>query len=231
MLTYSNTGSVGTFINMDPESDYYFTDERKLYSRSNEILSYSGNRTNRVQINMATTSNYISPVVDVAKTHSLLIDSIVNSNTTNETNASGGSLYNKYISKIVTLEENQDAEDMRVVLTAYRPPTTDVKVWMKIKHAEDADLFDSKSWVELERTFEGDNEYSSISNRNDFKEFEYTIPAAYLTGSLGEVQYTQANTNIKFTGYKNFSIKIGLLADNSAVIPRVADLRVIALQI
>lgn len=231
MLTYSNTGSAGPFVNIDPESDYYFTDERKLFSRSNEILSHSSNKTNRVQVDMSTTSNYISPVLDVRKTHSLLIDSIVNSNTTNETNSSGGELYNKYISKIVTLEENQDAEDMRIILTAYRPPTTDVKVWMKIKHAEDGDPFDSKQWIELERTFEGDNEYSSLSNKNDFKEFQYTIPDSYLTGSLGEVQYTQANTNTTFTGYRNFSIKIGLLADNSAVIPRVADLRVIALQI
>lgn len=231
MLTYSNTGIEGSYTAIDPESDYYFTDERKLFSRSNEILSHSGNRTNRLQMSMTTTSDYVSPVLDLGRTHSLLIDSVINEDDTNETNASGGSLYNKYISKIVTLDENQDAEDMKIILTAYRPPTTDVKVWIKIKHAEDGNLFELKPWVEMERSFEGDNSYSSISKRDDFKEFTYTIPASYLTGSLGEVQYTQANTNTVFTGYKQFSVKIGLLGTNSAVIPKVADLRVIALQV
>lgn len=231
MATYSNTGVSGGYVTIDPESDYYFTNERKLFSRTNEVLSYSSDRTNKVQVSMSTTSGYVSPIIDVAKTHSLIIDNIVNNDATGEDGSSGGNLYNKYISKIVTLEENQDAEDMRIILTSYRPPGSDIKVWMKIKHAEDGDIFDSKYWVELERTFEGDNLYSSISKRDDFKEFEYRIPDAYLTGSLGEVQYTQANTNVKFTGYKNFSIKIGLMSTDSAVVPRVADLRVIALQI
>jgi hypothetical protein len=32
------------------------------------------------------------------------------------------------------------------------------------------------------------------------------------------------------TGFKQFSIKIGLLGDDSAIVPRVGDLRAIALQ-
>lgn len=231
MLSYSNTGVSGSFVTIDPESDYYFTSERKLFSRSNEILDHSGNRTNRLQSTLRTSSDYVSPIIDLERTHSLLIDSTINNDATDETNATGGNLYNKYISKIVTLDENQDAEDMKVILTSYRPPSTDVKVWVKIKHSEDSDLFDSRPWIELERSFEGNILYSSISDRNDFKEYEYTIPSSYLTGSLGEVQYTQSNTNIVFTGYRQFSIKIGLLGTNSAVLPKVADLRVIALQV
>jgi hypothetical protein len=46
----------------------------------------------------------------------------------------------------------------------------------------------------------------------------------------GEVQYTNSQ-GIKFTGYKYFQVKIGLVGINSAVVPRVADLRVLALSI
>jgi hypothetical protein len=56
------------------------------------------------------------------------------------------------------------------------------------------------------------------------------FPAANLSGTLSEVQYRNTANTTTFTGYKNFAVKIGLLSDNSAIVPRVADLRVIALQ-
>ena len=99
-------------------------------------------------------------------------------------------------------------------------------------------------WIELEKA--DDTVYSSLVNRNDFKEFSYGIPSRYLTGnnyvqsgsSLGVFQYRNTK-NTQFTGYRSYQIKIGLLGGpenttdpiNSALVPRVADLRVIALQI
>ena len=230
MKTYSNTGTEGSFASINPNDNYYFLDERALFSRSIERSTYSNNRTNQVQITMSSTSDYVSPVFDVAKTQSLLIDNIVNSNTTNENLASGGRLYNKYISKTVTLAEGQDAEDMKIILTSYRPPNTDVRVWVRLLNAEDGDAFAQRPWIEMEKANDADGAYSSQSNRNDFIEYTYQFPTANLTGSDGEVQYRNNANTTTFTGYKNFAVKIGLLSDNSAVIPRVADLRVICLQ-
>lgn len=231
LKTWSNTGTEGSFVNMNPNENYYFTDERALYSRSTEVASYSSANTMQMQMQMSTTSNYQSPVLDLARTHTIYVDNIVNTNTTNETAATNGALFNKYISKTVTLAEGQDAEDIRVVLTSYRPPTTDVKVYAKILHAEDADPFASRPWIELEPTESSSTAYSSLSDRNDFVEYHYGFPAANLTGSLGQVQYTNLAGTTTFTGYKYYAIKIGLTAENSAVVPRVADLQVIALQI
>jgi hypothetical protein len=201
-----------------------------VYSRSNEIASLSSNRSNKVRVNMNSSSNYLTPVFDIGRTQSIIVDNIVNSNTVNETNESGGNLFNKYISKIVTLAEGQDAEDLKVYLTAYRPPNTDVKVWIKILNGEDSDTMAQKSWIELEKSFGGDISYSSLVDKKDFKEYIFNIPSSYMTGTLGEVRYTNTQS-ILFTGYKSFQIKIGLLATNSAIIPRVADLRAIGLQI
>lgn len=230
MQTYSNTGSVGSYFTVSPSENYYFTSEQALYSKSNEIASLSGNRSNKVKITMSTLTNYLSPIVDLTRTHSVYVDNIINNDATGENGASGGYLANRYISKVITLAEGQDAEDIKVILTAYRPPTTDVRVWIKILNGEDSDTLDSRSWIELSKASDGDTLYSSISNRDDFKEYDFGFPTSYLTGPQGQVQYTNSQ-GIVLTGYKYFAVKVGLLSPNSALVPRVADLRTIALQI
>jgi hypothetical protein len=118
-----------------------------------------------------------------------------------------GKLFNKYISQPIILAEGQDAEDIRVIITAYRPPPTDIKIWFKPRHSEDPDTLEVLPWIELEKS---DNTvYSSLVNRNDFKEFNYVIPERYLSGnnylqsgsSLGVFQYRNTN-NTLFTGYR-----------------------------
>jgi hypothetical protein len=309
MKTYSNTGIEGAYFDIEPSETYHFETEQALYSRTKEINSFSGNRTNMVKVGMRTGSNTVSPVLDLTKTHSVYIDTHINSNTTNETLATGGALLNKYISRTVTLAEGQDAEDMEVILAAYRPPGTDVKVWLRLAHAEDTSTsFESKGWVELVRPGIEDGKYSSKDDRNDYIEYNYNIPSTtpdrltigstmfisgvstinvgdtlvgltsatettvdriegtiyvmsdtgYLIGETanvvnstgvvvgntvigqigqqpslrgpnGEVTYT-TDDGLSFTGYKSFSVKIGLLSDNSAIYPKVGDLRCIALQ-
>ena len=136
-------------------------------------------------------------------------------------------MINKYISQTVTLEDGQDAEDIKVVLTAYRPPNTDVKVWVKFLNAEDGETMAQKSWIELEKL--DDTVYSSLANMNDFIVFNYKIPVAYMTGTNGEFQYTDSSGSV-YTGYKYYAVKIGLSGSNSAVVPKVGDLQVINLQ-
>jgi hypothetical protein len=166
----------------------------------------------------------------MGRTHTIYLDNVITANSGGETAASGGELINRYISRTVTLAEGQDAEDIQVVLTAYRPPNTDVKVWIKILHREDSTLFENAPWIELSRT-SGDV-YSSLAFRNDFKEYTYGFATANLTGTNGEVEYTNS-AGVKFTGYKYFAVKIGIVntQNNTAVYPRVGDLRAIALQI
>jgi len=230
MQTYSNTGTIGSYFTVSPSENYYFTSEQALYSKSNEIASLSSDRSNKVKVSMSTLTNYLSPLVDLSRTHAVYVDNIINNDATGENGVSGGYLANRYISKVITLAEGQDAEDIKVILTAYRPPTTDVRVWIKILNGEDSDTLDSRSWIELNKASDGDTLYSSISNRDDFKEYEFGFATSYLTGTQGQVQYTNSQ-GIVLTGYKYFAIKVGILSPNSALVPRVADLRTIALQI
>jgi hypothetical protein len=228
MRTTSNAMVAGSYATIDEGDTQYFDEEKAILSRSNEIDEISGEQSNRVQISMRSATEYLSPVLDMGRTHTIVIDNIVNNNTANELLSTGGELINKYINRPVTLAEGQDAEDLSVILTAYRPPTTDVYVWARIMHNEDTQFaFSDLPWIPLEML--DSTAYSALANRDDFREFSYQFPEAYLTGPNEEVQYTN-QAGITFTGFKYFALKIGLSANNSAVVPRVADLQVIAMQ-
>jgi hypothetical protein len=215
------------FMSVSADKTIELLDEYCIKSRSTEISSYSSVPSTQFNVQMTSISPYTSPVIDTGFYNSIFVENIINNNITDETNPSGGNLFNKYISKIVTLANGQDAEDLVVLLSAYIPPTTDVKVWMKIQNFEDtSETFDSKPWIEMRRN--NPNAFSLISDRSNFISLRYDIPTEYLTGPNGEVQYISSGTT--FTGFKRFSVKIGLLGQNSAVVPRVADLQVIALQ-
>ncbi len=309
MKTAANASpyTMSDFVSIKDNENIYFTSERAVLSRTNEIAA--GQVSNNVKITMTSTSQYVSPVVDLARTHTIYVDNLINANTykedatgvtlvlsgntaninisdvliggTSGTNTTvtfvsgnnitvvpsvnvntkfaiaetltiydanvvsktltsnvtsiiydnkkpGGLLINKYISVPITLAEGQDAEDLIVMLTSYRPPGTDVKVYVKILNGEDSQAFDYLPWIEMETA---DNApYSSISNINDFVEYTYRFPVAQRSGPNSEVQYKNPD-GITFTGFKYYAVKIGLLGENAAVVPRVGDLRVIAIQI
>ena len=308
----STTGAVGTYIKVDPSTTQYFNTEQAVLSRTNEINLLAGANSQTILVSMKTSSNAVSPLLDLTKTQTIILDNIINNDTTDETLPTHGALINKYISKTVTLAEGQDAEDLRVILSAYRPPGTDVKVWIKILNAEDGTPFSQQHWVELYKDGNGDNEYSSLDDRNNFKEYTYLVPTGsvdrltlantYVTGGVnvgmtlngltsgfsalveniesttiyvmsdtgyyaGEtanvvnstgivvgntqvyatgrtvalnseyggaanvISYT-TDAGVTYSTYKYFALKVGLLNDgvNSAIVPRVGDLRAIALQ-
>jgi len=236
MRPTSNTGTLGSYRPVSEGGAYLFDTEQALFSRSNELEFLSGERSNKTRITMTSQTDYLSPVFDISKTRSVYVDNIINANTVYDLELfpAGGELINKYISRVVTLADGQDAEDLHVYLTSYRPPGTDVLVWCKLLNAEDTDTMAQRGWIPMNKSSEG--AFSSISNRADFREYRYTIPESYLTGPQtdnspgGEVQYTNSKGAV-FTGYKYFAIKVGLAGNNSAIVPRVADLRAICLQL
>ena len=320
MKATSNTGAQdSTFIPVDDNENFYFSEEKAILSRSNEIASTSlnGAPSNQVQTKMFTQSEYVTPILDVGRTHTVFVDNIVNANTYKEdytgltvtlsdaalanvgnilvnnltlanstiisktgndvvitvptTNYSigtvleirdnvssttakvgssnvtvnniigdtktptGGALINKYISKPVVLADGQDAEDILVIMTAYRPIGTDVAVWMRLVNAEDGDSYSNIPWYKLEMV--DDTAYSTSGDRNDFREYTFKFPATMMTGNTGAnsapntvVQYRNSQGTL-FSGFKIFSLKVGLTATNSAIVPRVADLRAIAVQV
>lgn len=206
-----------------PDETSYFDEENVILSRTTEVASFSSQSSAQAKAEMVTTTRYLSPVIDLSRSNAVYVHNLINNDDTDEAGApEGGNAINKYISKTVTLADGQDAEDLIVSLTAYRPPNSTVKVYYKIRNDEDGDLFDEKNWVEMDYP----EVYSSKANRNNFIDMSFSVPSSQL--SSGVVQYTSGGNT--FLGFKQFAVKIVLLGTNSALVPRVADLRVIAAQ-
>lgn len=306
------------YISTTPDVIETYFDEYTILSHSNEISKFGTTSpySNKIKTTMVTSSEYVSPVLNLARAQSILVHNIINNDATNEDQPSGGNLLNKYISKITTLADGQDAEDLIVNLTAFRPIGTDVKVWAKMKPDEDVSVFRQQDWIELEASA---NVFSSSTSDTDFKELNYNIPSVYKDGNSvfqyvknatpivanttgfdivnnailianadtifsanqqvyymvppggtpltplaantayyvdtvnssaitlkasyggSTIDITDFRTDAEpeahtiggdvYSGFKQFSIKIGLMGEDSANPPRVGDLRVIALQV
>jgi hypothetical protein len=68
----------------------------------------------------------------------------------------------------------------------------------------------------------------SSTARSGFVEYDYTIPAGP-NKPAGVLEYTVGSAT--FTGYKTFAVKVIPLSTNSSVIPKIRELRAIALQV
>jgi hypothetical protein len=235
------SGAQTGYIPAAPDDNSSYDTEVLLLSRYNELNSFGGNPSSRIKASMATTSNYVSPILDVTRANSIYVHNIINNpiyganaehiaslNSQNldlytELLPSSGQVINKYISRTITLANNQDAEDLIVKLTAYRPPGSTIKVWMKVRSNEDGTPFEQRPWIEMTYT----ESFSSKANPYNYIDIDYNVDPAYLNAE-GWVQYTSGG--ITYKTFKQFAIKIGLMGTDSAIVPKVTDVRAIALQ-
>jgi hypothetical protein len=199
-----------------------------VVSNSNEATYMSGAKSLVATASLTTGSEYVSPVIDLNKTYTVIVHNIINNDTTGETNKSGGNAVDRYISQKVTLADGQDAEDLHVYISAYKPTGSNIFVYAKFLNGEDSNSFEDRPWIAM--TLNSKDAFGITDNINDIKDYDYVFSASIKTGSNGEVQYTNTN-GVLFTGFKYFAIKIVLVSTDSAVVPRILDLRSIALQV
>lgn len=243
-IEYGFAGTDGSYITdssyqtVPAKSEYEFLDKsRYLVSRSNEVAYTSGNKTTKYRIKLNTGSSYVSPVVSLTKKAGLFIKNIINNDSTNEHTKYGNAL-TKYISKTVVLADGQEAEDLQVYLTAYRPVNSDIQVWAKFKNNTDPESYDSKVWTKLDYLNGTESVFGSPSDRTDMFEYQFGVPSsnahatsAYLdSGNLNILTYTN-NSGAKFINYKYFALKIVLLSSDPTSVPILNDVRAIALQV
>ena len=184
-----------------------------VFSRSNDIALA---KPFEVIVNMTNgSSETTSPVVDL-ETASLLAYQYRVTNSADTTS--------KYISKTIELAEDLDAEDMEVVVTAYKPSGSDIKIYIKPQNVYDSASFASIPWMELE-AFEGGSSFSSDLNLQDYREIKYRVKAANQNG--GVLEYTSSGGT--FLGYRKFAIRIDMISEDIAKVPTLRDMRALAL--
>jgi len=229
-----NKDDVYTEITFDEEKellDY----ERAVFSKSVE-QSRVRDKSLTVKTIFKNTNKYLSPVIDLTKKNVLAVENIINNDATNE-HTRYGSAQAKYISQKIVLADGQDAEDLRVYISAYRPFNTDILIYAKFLANEDSDLFDDKVWTKLDNN--NVQVFCDPLNTTDFREYMFSVPntpspiqgSAYLNqNNKNIIQYIDEGGAV-YTTYKTFALKIVLISQDRIYVPKIDDVRAIALQV
>lgn len=179
------------------DTNYLSNNEIIVASKTNEINRYGGEKSVKLYADLATSSSLISPSIDSHNISLLAKSNVISPHASNEYTNEGTAL-SKSISKVVTLADGMDAEDLNVYLTAYKPSATDIQVYAKILNAADPSNFDDKMWTPLYQVTDI-NLFSDISNLDDYKEFQFTIGTDPETIVLDDLITTNNSTTIVST--------------------------------
>tara|TARA_E500000178_G_scaffold341737_1_gene386043 strand:+ start:20 stop:7027 length:7008 start_codon:yes stop_codon:yes gene_type:complete len=212
-----------------PNENIVFDTPRSVYSSYNELNFGTGSsnfekKSLTYKVILSSVQDNLSPVIDTQRFSSVLTSNALNypswSTTTDssgnstdvstnyasfisEREESGGSVESKYVTREIQL--NQPATAFKIVLAMHRPQDADVDLYYKIKTS------DSQEYRKLKYDYiDRPSGYSESSTSiNQFTEFEYDVK------DLSE--------------FSSFGIKIVMRSKNSALPPRLKDLRIIAL--
>lgn len=139
-----------------------------------------------------------------------------------ETSKRGGPAVAKYISRRVTLNDGFDSGDLRVYLTAYKPINSNIHVYVKLLSGSDPDIFDNKEWQLITQL--GNANFVSINN-SDYRELTFAPGDSGVQEN--SISYVSGNTT--YSTFKTFAIKIVMASTDTVNVPKIRDLRVIAL--
>jgi hypothetical protein len=245
--TTSSSGVIGSSyesVNLAEENNF-IDSEKKVFGKTGEssLVPVDGSNKSVVLKGLFSSDDpLVSPVIDTTRTNGIVIENIINNDTTDEHKETGQSLV-RYITRPVELTEGNEAEDLKVFIHAWKPAGTEVDVYARIHNPSDSEGINDKDFTPLTRLNTGDVNSDSV-DVSDFIEFEYGFSSntdgqgflvtanshARLNSSNNEVvAYRSGDGSIHHT-YKTFAIKIVLTSTGTNIVPLVRDMRAIALQ-
>jgi hypothetical protein len=122
----------------------------------------------------------------------------------------------------VTLNDGFDSGDLRVYINAYRPKESNIYVYAKLLSISDSDIFDDKDYQLL--TPIGNANFVS-TNANDYRELIF----APGENGIASNQISYTSNGVSYDTFRTFAIKIVMAGTNSADVPKIRDMRAIAL--
>lgn len=190
-------------------SNYYeyelFDNERHVMSRTNEVADLSSDKSSIFQVTLQSDNDFVSPMINLSKKSLLLIENVINNDVTDE-HTQYGNAHSKYISKKIILADGQEAEDLKVYMSAYKPVDTDITVYVKLKSLDDPETFDQKVWS-IMRYDNGGEYVTSVTNGEDYQEFEFSMPTsnavAYGAFSNSSTSYNSTSGTVSVANNSN----------------------------
>ena len=212
---------------------------RIVCSKVNEneyLTNMERHKSFTTSIKIATDNEYVSPIIytDTAFTEfrsnrlNNPITDYANSNLVNTPNSDPNSAI--YVSDIINL--SKPADSLKVIFSAYRNGSSDIRVLYNLIRPDDASQTESNIRFELfpgydnlkDTTGDGFGNQVLDSAKNDGLSDSF-VPAS-VDDEFLEYQYTADDLG-EFIGY---SIKIIMAGTNQAYAPRIKDFRTIALK-
>jgi len=194
--------------------------ERKLMNRYPAIIA---SKTNEVSISndfasfageliFETNNSYASPYVREENLDMFGERFSINNDSTNEEDGRGNAL-SKYVSKTITLTDDQFAEDMKAYLRVYKPSNTSILLYGKFRNSNDNEQLSVKPWTQLQLTSDT-SVVSNPTNIYDLIELEYSVPYQPVSNSTATGTFTTTNGSAVITGTSgtvNTNITVGQL--------------------
>ena len=221
------------FESIEINQPNYFDSTRIIASKINEDLRLSnlpGNKSMNMTLSLLTVDPFVSPVIDSQRISVILTSNRVNKVIENYTTDPRVSLIDgdpssfQYISKEIILETS--ASSIKIILDAHNNAYTDIRAFYAIS--------DNQNFNPLFNPFPG---YNNLDSRNQIINFEDSdgSPDKFVSPSLiginlQDVKFKEHTFTVdQLPQFKAYQIKLVLTSTNQVYVPRVRNLRVIAL--
>ena len=193
-------GTANNNISIPLDQDIEFTQQQKLKDKNEE----NGTASFKTTIVMSSTKDNVSPVLDVSRCSATLVSNIIENGTSDEEQYPEiGSAKAKYITKQIKL--NQPSTNLRILFDSNVPSNAAVKVYYK---------------TGLQGTNFSDAEFTEVTSPTAF-----TKPIRKLENAR---QFTESEINLQLNPFDIVQVKLVMKSSNTAKVPRVKALRVIA---
>ena len=210
----------------DINENFKFDSPQMVCSEINETNELSGVKSLEIPITLSSSNPNLSPVIDMTRCSwvsvQYMLDNIDSSSdiypTTDyvaSTEPEGDNNSAIYLTKKVTLENSATA--LKVLFSAHRPATSEIKLLYKILRTDDATDFDDLGYRYFNTTCIDDNDTPASADVDDFQEYIYTAGV------------TDDGIGTPLEEFISFQIKIVMQGENSSEPPRIKELRAIAL--
>jgi len=212
----------------------YLNSSRMIYSKVNEdakLTNIEGSKSLQMRVNMVTTDSHISPVLDGQRVSTILSSNRVNNVITDfATDSRVNGVFTdptacQYISKEITLQN--PATSLKVILDAHINNYSDIRVFYAISN--------KPGFNPIFIPFPG---YKNLNSRgqiinvanNDGQSDSFVSKTQTFGFDSGSVEFKEHTFSIdQLPTFKSYRIKILLTGTMQTYVPRVRDLRVLAL--
>jgi hypothetical protein len=173
---------------------------------SPKVIKSGATQTVQLDGTFTSTSNYLSPVIDMERCSLITISNRIDNQTSAplETVATGGNNLAKYVTKVIELQDTSDG--IKIYLDINRPNGSFIDVYYKTGNT--AGTFDTELWVAATPT--GNNGQVAYSDGTTYAETIYDITPS--------------------SSFTIFQTKIVMRSTSTSYIPLCQDLRAIALK-